>query len=128
MKLGEVRAPGFKEALQSLSEQKLPMMLGYKVSVVKQKIESALLEFEKSRKIRAEDLAEKDEEGKAKIEGEGILSHFVLSPESLAQLNKEIAELEQVEVEVPKLSFNLFPPTVSMSANEIGALAPIIGE
>jgi hypothetical protein len=124
MKLREIRNPVLIAALEELSSQKLPMVLGYKVNLMQEKIDAALRGFEKTRLARAADLASKDEEGKPMVEA----NQYILSETSLSQLNQEIAELENEEIEVPSLSLSQFPATVNLTPKQIGALKPLFGE
>jgi hypothetical protein len=134
MKITNQQSIEIFNALNELANEKVPAKLAWKIQMGRK----ALEENVKSLNVLIADIqlkyAIRDENGelvKGKdADGNEMENTFHISPDRVHDVNKELAELLAVELEVSNVSLHLddFPDTVTITANMITALTPILSE
>lgn len=122
MKLSKMINPLFEITLAELTSQKLPIKLSFKIKTIKYAIRDARKIYEESRVELCEELADKDESGKAILKED---NNYKLSPESLIKLASELKELQDADVTLPTLSIDELSSAV-LSADQLDLLDGLV--
>lgn len=114
-----------KPTLLILSQKDLPFRLSYKVSKLLDKVEKdSQFYTEKLRNI-IQKYAKRDENGKIIFEGENVK----IEPASLAAAEKELADLNDIDIEDPNIFFTLDEfEGLEIKPSELTGLLPFIIE
>jgi hypothetical protein len=126
MKLGTVLSPEFAEVYNSLITQKIPLTAGIKLREINAVIVAKNKAYEEARQALLNDLAEKDADGKAIIEGEGQNQTFKLSEENKAKLVDELNKALQVDFDVESINAKELGDKLNISAADLMVLSDIV--
>ena len=129
MKLGKLVHPGFFCSINALNAKQLPLPVAYKIGKIAAKAAEEQATYFKLRAEAIDRLAVKDEEGKQKtFKGEDG-QNYIDFGDNKAELDKQLAELADTEVEVPKIALSvLLKSNVEMNGAQLNDLMPIIDE
>ena len=89
--------------LGEISNRKLPVKVSYAIGKNISKVERELKHYNKERQKLIEEYCLKEEEGTLKITD----GNYDIDPERLEDFNKEIDELQEIEVEMDIHKFNI---------------------
>lgn len=104
-----------------LSKGKYPVILSYKLFLIKQNIEPYLLAASNAINEIKKKYSKKDENGNLVLskneKGQDVPNTFVLDQESIENVNKEILEVLNQQIQIPdiKIKISEFPPDVLVS-------------
>lgn len=89
--------------LQELSGRKLPIRVSYAIAKNMTKIERELKHYNKERQKLIDEYCLKEEDGTLKI----INGSYNIDPKRKEKFNKEINELQEIEIEIDVHKFNI---------------------
>lgn len=123
MKISNIE--NLKPTLLILSQKDLPFRLSYKVSKLLDKVEKdSQFYTEKLRNI-IQKYAKRDENGEIVFEGDNVK----IAPSSLAAAEKELADLNDIDIEDPNIFFTLDEfEGLEIKPSELTGLLPFIKE
>lgn len=123
MKISNIET--LKPTLLILSQKDLPFRLSYKVSKLLDKVEKdSQFYTEKLRNI-IQKYALRDENGEIVFEGDNVK----IAPSSLAAAEKELADLNDIDIEDPNIFFTLDEfEGLEIKPSELTGLLPFIKE
>lgn len=117
----------FPEFFEKIKTEKLPFKISYKFTLLAQEIEKHMtFYYEKLREIVMQ-YGEKNEEGELvpTDDGEGIK----LIADTINEANARVAELRNLEVELPDIKFNIeMLEDLKLSLLEMNVLLPFVEE
>lgn len=89
-------------AIQTLNTLKLPVKASFRIAKTARTIDEVLVDYNDTMKKLREEYAEKDEDGKVKVDGEMIIFHdldgFIKAREELLEIETEV-NIKQVDLD-----------------------------
>jgi len=132
MKLNNKQIIDCLAGLNSLSKEKMPIGLSYKIDIIRQNLEPYFLAANHMISEIKTEYAKKDESNQIllqkNIQGEPIPGAFLFSQENLAIVNQEINEVLADSTEFPELHLKIseFPPSLMISPDVLVNLRGLI--
>lgn len=127
MKLKMYQVMGFIKMVDSLSDKKIPLTVAYKLAKLRAKMLDDMTFYQKRVGQCVELYAERDENNNVVINEE--TKNIKIQKAKLKEFNEKLAELDEMEVEVPCITFTL-PELegLSIGIDEMELLLPFIAE
>ena len=120
--VGRVLNPEFAKAMIKLTTQPLPIKEAYRLTATIDKVNEEIDKFRDARQALVVELAEKDERGEPKVEGQS----YVFG-EKQAEFNSRLQGLLDHEFEVQPFTVDLFP-NLQITVEEATLLRPILSQ
>lgn len=125
MKLAIIVNPKFRLALTNLSNQSIPLPASFKLKGIIKKVDEEFAKYEECRMACINRLAKKDKKGKLILDAR---SNAIFEGDSIQSFNKEINDLNQLEVELDTLKISELGSKVEISAQDLIMLDTLIQE
>lgn len=132
MKLTNMQVQEVLSGIRALGNEKMPAKLAWKIQTARKSLEPFVETLTASIQEIQQKYATRDEKGElvpAKdIEGRDLPGTIQIVPEKLPAANKELEELLAQKVEVTNVSLSIadFPETLTVTADMMAAMSPII--
>ena len=116
-------AMAFNQFYQKVGNMKMPVKVAYKLMQINSKLQSDLTFFQGRLQRILQDYGEKDENGQLMSNGEGIK----IKPELMEKAQKEIDELNELEIVDPKITLDLDElEDLKLTPYDMAAIAPFL--
>jgi hypothetical protein len=117
MKLARLIDPEFQKSLSSLTKEKLPLKVAYKLRNVLKKVEEQLNIYEDIRKEALNKYGKKKEDGT--LETNEANNVIFASKEDMMGFLTELGDLTNLDVEMPTVAVDELGEAVQLSAEDI---------
>ena len=125
MKLSVIVSPRFSETLNKLAQAEIPVATAYKLKAVITLVAEEQKKFEDMRKSLIDKHAAKNKKGEI-IKGED--GSYSVAEKNKEEVFKEIQELLNVEVEVPKVKVSSLGEKLQLSVQDLALLEDLLEE
>ena len=127
MKLGKLANPKFTTAMNNLMQTKwLPVKTAFKFRTIAKNIQAEVEKYEDMKNSYIQELAERNDDGSVKVEVIGANSMIKFEPAKLAEFNKRMAELADIEVPVAEINVTDLPNVENLTLDDIYQLEFIV--
>lgn len=123
MRLSKLIDPRFKKVIISLQSAVIPLKGAYKLKGIVKSIDEELNKYEDLRKEALAKFGRKDDKGELVLDDKGNVQ---FDESEMQDFMKELQDLVNLEVSIPKMSINDLGDNVSLSVEDLFLLEDII--
>lgn len=116
MKLSRLIDPKFKASLTLLNSQKLPLKAAFKLKTIIKKIDEEYAKYDEVRLAALNQYGKKKDDGTLDLDQDG---NVPLEGDNAQAFVKELADLVNLEVEIPSLSVSELGDSITISSDEL---------
>ncbi len=133
MKLSNKQITDCLVGLNLLAKNKFPVMLSYKIDIIRQNLEPYVLMSNNNVLEMKKEFAKKNKNGSLILQknenGDPVPNSFVFEQKDLPELSKRVSDILEEEIELPDhltISMSEFPPDTMVEPNLLAHLRGIL--
>lgn len=125
MRISQLVDPRFKDALNKLVLEPLPLRVAFKLKGVIKKVDEEFAKYEECRREALKRFGKKKEDGSLELDDNG---NVVFEDGSIQEFVKELGELVAVEVSLEKVKISELGENIKITVDELMILDDLLTE